>query len=71
MEVVTIKYTCTRILALIALIPSGVLAMPFDKADAWRSDLDMLSDTLQERHIDLYHRVSEEEFVRGRWYSLR
>lgn len=39
---------------------SPVSAQPAEQASAWAEDIDYLQQTLEDRHIDLYHQVSRE-----------
>lgn len=52
------------ILLLYAAHPESALATPNDEwLEQWSADIDTLQHELEARHIDLYHKVSEEEFT--------
>jgi hypothetical protein len=52
------------ILLFYAAHPESVLATPNEEwITQWRADIDTLQSELEARHIDLYHKVSEEEFT--------
>lgn len=51
-------------LALALGLSSAAIAQP-DRAEHWRSDLDLLAKELPEKHVDLFHTLNEADFRQG------